>query len=116
DTVPETHVLAEYDKDVAWKTRKQWVFKPAARHGGKGVLLGKAMSRKRFETLDVSSTVMQRLVPPSVIDIDDVSYKFDIRLYMHGEHLIAMAGRAWRGQITNFREEGSGWTSIKVGT
>lgn len=115
DIVPETHVLAEYDKDVAWQTRKQWVFKPAARHGGKGVLLGKAMSRKRFEALDGSSTVMQRLVPPSVIDIDDVSYKFDIRLYMHGEHLIAMAGRAWRGQITNFREEGSGWTSIKVG-
>ena len=116
NVVPETHVFAEYDKDQAWKMRKQWVFKPAARHGGKGVLLGKAMSRKRFDALEASSTVMQKLVPPSLIQIDDVSYKFDIRLYMHGERLIAMAGRAWRGQITNFREEGSGWTSIVVGT
>ncbi len=113
--VPETHVLSEYDKDQAWQTRKQWVFKPAARHGGKGVLLGKGMSRKRFDALETSSTVMQKLVPPSLIQIGDVSYKFDIRLYMHGERLIAMAGRAWRGQITNFREEGSGWTPIVVG-
>ncbi|MDQ6979944.1 MAG: hypothetical protein Q9M46_00545 [Ghiorsea sp.] len=116
DVVPETHVLAEYDKDQAWKIRKQWVFKPAARHGGKGVLLGKAMSRKRFDALETSSTVMQKLVPPSLVQIGDVSYKFDIRLYMHGEDLIAMAGRAWRGQITNFREEGSGWTPIVVDT
>ena len=113
--VPETYVLSEYDKEQAWQTRKQWVFKPAARHGGKGVLLGKGMSRKRFDTLEASSTVMQKLVPPSLIQIGDVSYKFDIRLYMHGERLIAMAGRAWRGQITNFREEGSGWTPIVVG-
>ena len=114
NVVPETHVFAEYDKDQAWETRKQWVFKPAARHGGKGVLLGKAMSRKRFEALEAPSTVMQKLVPPSLISIDDTSYKFDIRLYMHGERLVAVAGRAWRGQITNFREEGSGWTPITV--
>ena len=74
------------------------------------------MSRKRFDALETSSTVMQKLVPPSLINIDDTSYKFDVRLYMHGERLIAMAGRAWRGQITNFREEGSGWTPIVVDT
>jgi len=114
NVVPETHVLSEYDIDEAWASRKSWVFKPAARHGGKGVLLGKSISRKRFDELEVDSTVMQKLVPPSQIEINDVSFKFDIRLYMHGNNLIAIAGRAWNGQITNFREEGSGWTAIAV--
>jgi len=112
--VPETHLLAEYDLEQAWLQRKQWVFKPAARHGGKGVLLGKGMSRKRFDALDKTTTVMQKLVPASKVELHGKSFKFDIRLYMYGKQLIAMAGRAWNGQITNFREEGSGWVPIKV--
>jgi len=114
NVVPETHLLAECESDLAWETRKSWVFKPAAKHGGKGVLLGKGMSRKRFEQFDKHTTVMQKLVPPSQITINDASFKFDVRLYMHGSSLIAMAGRAWNGQITNFREEGSGWTAIAI--
>ncbi|HID36174.1 MAG TPA: hypothetical protein EYP39_02165 [Ghiorsea sp.] len=112
--VPETHVLAELETEQAWVMRKQWVFKPAARHGGKGVLLGKAMSRKRFNTLDIQDTVVQQLVPASTIEINQKSFKFDIRLYMFGDQLVALAGRAWNGQITNFREEGSGWTPISI--
>jgi len=112
--VPEIHLLSDCDREQLWKERKTWVFKPAARHGGKGVVLGKAMSRKRFESLDNASTVVQRYIPPSQIEHEDVSYKFDVRLYMHGETLIAVAGRLWRGQLTNFREDGSGWVSLKI--
>jgi len=112
--VPKIHLMREWDKDELWASRKKWVFKPSARHGGKGVVLGKAMSRKRFASLDLDDTVVQQLVPASVVSHKDVDYKFDVRLYMHGEHLIAMAGRLWRGQVTNFREEGSGWTKICV--
>ncbi len=116
---PETHKLSEMDMDQAWAVRKQWVFKPAARHGGKGVLLGKAMSRKRFEALDVAETIVQRLVPASEVGVQGVDgennrMKFDIRLYMHGETLIALAGRVWLGQVTNFRQPGSGWVSISI--
>jgi len=112
--VPEIHALSDCDKAKLWQERKTWVFKPAARHGGKGVVLGKAMSRKRFESLDKASTVVQRYVPPSQIKHHDVPYKFDVRLYMHGETLIAVAGRLWRGQVTNFREDGSGWVSLNI--
>jgi len=111
---PETHQLAEMDADQAWAERKQWVFKPSARHGGKGVVLGKAMSRKRFAALDVSETIMQRLVPASTVEIEGREMKFDVRLYMHGDKLIALAGRVWRGQLTNFREPGSGWVSLSI--
>jgi len=116
---PETHRLCEIDRDQAWAERKQWVFKPAARHGGKGVLLGKAMSRKRFDGLDISETIVQRLVPASEVDVEGLDgeqnrMKLDIRLYMHGENLIALAGRAWRGQVTNFRQPGSGWVALSI--
>jgi len=112
--VPEIHLLSACDRTQLWQERKAWVFKPAARHGGKGVVLGKAMSRKRFESLDNETTVVQSYVPASQIEHDDVSYKFDVRLYMHGETLIAVAGRLWRGQVTNFREDGSGWVSLHI--
>jgi len=112
--VPEIHMLSDCDKEQLWKERKAWVFKPAARHGGKGVVLGKAMSRKRFESLDMESTVVQRYVPASQVVHEDICYKFDVRLYMHGETLIAIAGRLWRGQVTNFREDGSGWVSLNI--
>jgi len=112
--VPETHLMDEYDLEAAWRERKQWVFKPSARHGGKGVLLGKSMSRSRFEALEPHETVMQQFVPASRVEIDGNSFKFDVRLYTQGERLIALAGRAWNGQVTNFRTEGSGWVSLKI--
>ncbi|MDX8395127.1 MAG: hypothetical protein R8K22_01795 [Mariprofundaceae bacterium] len=112
--VPEIHLLSECDLDQAWAERKKWVFKPTARHGGKGVLLGKSMSRKRFNALDIDETVMQTFVPASVIQHADEDYKFDFRLFMQGEDIIAIAGRLWRGQVTNFRTEGSGWVPISI--
>jgi len=112
---PETHRMAEMNPEVIWAQRKLWVFKPAARHGGKGVVLGKAMSRKRFESLNPVDTIVQQLVPASEVEVEEgTRMKLDIRLYMHGENLIALAGRVWRGQLTNFREAGSGWVSLSI--
>ncbi len=112
--VPETHLMDEYDRERAWQERKRWVFKPSARHGGKGVLLGRSMSRKRFEALESSATVMQRFVPASVVHVNERPYKFDVRLFTQGERLIAVAGRVWQGQLTNFRTEGSGWIPLEI--
>ena len=112
--VPETHMLSEIGSDHAWADRKSWVFKPAARHGGKGVLLGKAMSRKRLMQMDAAETVVQRYVAPSVVNVGGSDYKFDVRLFTHGEMLIAVAGRIWQGMVTNFRTPGSGWTSLDI--
>jgi hypothetical protein len=112
--VPETRRLLDMDMETAWTERKAWVFKPAARHGGKGVLLGRAMSRKRFAELDATDTVVQRYVPASSIELDGVAFRLDIRLFTHGPELVALAGRVWQGQMTNFRSEGSGWVVIDV--
>jgi hypothetical protein len=111
---PETRRMSDFDPEQAWAERRGWVFKPAARHGGKGVMLGKAISRKRFAALDRAETIVQRLIPASEVELEGRRMKLDIRLYMHGESLIALAGRVWRGQVTNFRQAGSGWVSLTV--
>jgi len=72
------------------------------------------MSRKRFDSLEVNETIAQQLIPASVVEVEGKEMKLDIRLYMHGGSLIALAGRVWRGQLTNFREPGSGWVSLAV--
>jgi len=112
--VPETRRLGDMHADAVWDERKDWVFKPAARHGGKGVLLGKSMSRKRFAELDPADTVMQRFVAASEIEINDAAFRLDIRLFTHGPELVALAGRVWQGQMTNFRTAGSGWVPLEV--
>ncbi len=114
EIVPETRLLSEVDAGQAWKERKAWVFKPAARHGGKGVLPGRAMSRKRFDQMRPEQTVMQRYVAPGTVWIHGTEYRFDVRLFTHGERLIAVAGRIWRGMVTNFRAPGSGWTALRI--
>ncbi len=114
EIVPETRLLADIDAAQAWQERKAWIFKPVARHGGKGVLPGRAMSRRRFEQMPPAQTVMQRYVPPGTVRVNDVEYRFDVRLFTHGARLIAVAGRIWQGMVTNFRAPGSGWTGLNI--
>ena len=111
--VPETHLRRELDADQVWGQRKHWVFKPAARHGGKGVIVGKNISRKRFNAMG-EDTVIQRFIPPSLAELGGIPMKFDVRLYTYGAELIALSGRVWQGQVTNFQAEGSGWVSIAI--
>jgi len=112
--VPECRILGEVEPDRIWAERKRWVFKPAARHGGKGVVLGKAMSRRRFAALNPEDTIIQRYVPPSEVTLAGERFKLDVRLYAQGDRLIAVAARVWRGQVTNFRTPGSGWAPLDV--
>lgn len=113
-TVPEIHLLSDMDRESVWKERRHWVFKPVARHGGKGVLLGRSMSRKRFEAMDPDQTVVQHYIQPTEVLREKGRFKMDLRLYTHGEHLIALAGRVYQGMLTNFRSPGSGFVPVEI--
>ncbi len=114
EIVPEIHLLSEMDRELAWKDRKKWVFKPVARHGGKGVLLGKSMGRKRFEAMEPGKTVMQRYVQPSEVLREGEQFKLDLRLYTHADRLVAVGGRVYQGLLTNFRTAGSGFVPVEI--
>lgn len=113
--VPHSRLLAELDLDQAWSQRKKLVFKPVARYGSKGVLLGKGMSRKRFAELDPLLTLVQELVPPSKIsDNEGNSFKVDLRLYAWRDRSLGIAARLYQGQVTNLRTVGGGFAAVTL--
>ncbi|MDQ6989692.1 MAG: hypothetical protein Q9M19_07400 [Mariprofundaceae bacterium] len=114
--VPTTRNLAKMERDEVWRDRKKYVFKPAASHGGKGVLMGKSVRQKRFQEMmeHPENMVVQDLVPAPTLLRDDEVFKYDIRLYMTGEKCIAVAARLFQGSVTNFRHPVSGFYPVNI--
>ncbi|MBF0190525.1 MAG: hypothetical protein HQL99_05170 [Magnetococcales bacterium] len=114
--VPETRFLHQRDRDQVWKERARWVFKPCQGFGGRGVLMGDKISRARFDSLEPAATLVQRHVPPSltVVDSQGTPLKTDIRLFVYRNRILGVAARAYRGQVTNFREPGNGFQPIRL--
>ena len=113
--VPESFLLSDRDPDSVWQARKELVLKPVDRFGGKGVLLGRSMSRKRFEQFDPQLTLVQQLVPPSQVEESDGnSFKVDIRLFAWRDRGLGVAARLYQGQVTNLQTEGGGFAAVRL--
>ncbi len=113
--IPASRLLGDLDPDQIWTERKRQVFKPVARFGSKGVLLGKSMSRKRFAELDPALTLVQELVPPSQIeDAEGNAFKVDLRLYAWQGRALGIAARLYQGQVTNLRTPGGGFAAVSL--
>jgi hypothetical protein len=113
--IPASRLFADFEVEELWELRKDKVFKPVARYGSKGVLLGKSVSRKRFAELEPEETLVQDLVPPSQItDADANSYKMDLRLYAWRNRALGIAARLYQGQVTNLHTEGGGFAAVEL--
>ncbi|WP_130472940.1 hypothetical protein [Candidatus Magnetaquicoccus inordinatus] len=111
-TIPACQLLANLDQEQLWQQRKQWVFKPVTAFGSRGVLLGDSISRQRFHSLDPQTTLVQRFIPPSQEEATHM--KVDWRLFVYQNRLLGVAPRLYRGQVTNFRQPGSGYAPIRL--
>ncbi|MBF8274818.1 MAG: hypothetical protein HW380_3923 [Magnetococcales bacterium] len=82
---PLTRTMASLDLSTLWQDRRHWVFKPTTSHGGKGVLLGRKISKARFDTLIPEQTLAQHLAPPAIIRCPDREQpvKTDFRLFVY---------------------------------
>jgi len=115
DVVPPCRLLQDWDPEEAWQERSDLVFKPVSMFGGKGVLMGKSMSRKRFHDLDPTETLVQKFVPPSMNDGgSDGELKTDYRLFVYRSRLIGASARLYRGQLTNLRTPGGGFARVRI--
>lgn len=113
--VPESAPLAEWGLERAWAVRRELVFKPMTSFGGRGVLLGEKISRKRFDTLEPHLTLVQRRVPPTLTPCPPQGMlKTDFRLFAYRDRVLGVAARLYQGQVTNFREAGSGYAPVRV--
>lgn len=113
--VPESHLLCDMERDSLWKDRKRWVFKPVSRFGSRGVLLGRKISRRRFDELSAEETLVQRLAEPSVTGANtDMPMKTDFRLYAYRHNILGVAARLYQGQVTNMRTAGGGFAPVRL--
>lgn len=108
-------LLADCDRDQVWQDRKTLVFKPVNHYGGKGVLLGKSISHKRFEALPPGETLVQTAAPPNVTDAGELGpMKTDYRLFMYRDRMVGLTARLYQGQLTNLRTEGGGFAPVEI--
>ncbi|MBF0154150.1 MAG: hypothetical protein HQL64_10465 [Magnetococcales bacterium] len=116
EVVPMTRLLAMMDPESIWRERKGWVLKPVTASGSRGVLTGEKMSRKRFLEQDPRTTLVQRLVPPSLTPVADGEkpMKTDFRLFVYRDRILGVAARLYRGQVTNFQLPGHGYGPVRI--
>jgi hypothetical protein len=117
--VPETRGLAELGAETAWRSRAEWVFKPAAAFGSRAVYRGDKISRKKFdEILREPGYVAQRRVDPGRVTVETGggrrAMKFDVRAYAYRDRVLLLGARVYEGQVTNLRSPGGGFTAICV--
>ncbi len=115
ETLPACALLSDLDLQQVWSARKQRVFKPVDSFGSRGVLLGRKISRSRFDLLPAATTLVQELVPPSLTEVPDTEpMKTDLRLYVYRDQALGVTARLYHGQVTNLRTPGGGFARVKV--
>jgi len=117
--VPETRALAELGPERAWSDRKQWVFKPARAFGSRAVYHGAKLTRRKLDELICAGDfLVQRAVDPGEIEVDTLDgpqrMKFDVRAYAYRDEILLLGARTYRGQVTNMRTPGGGFSAICV--
>ena len=114
-TVPKSRLLQDLDPEQVWEERRDLVFKPVAKFGSRGVLLGGKTTRKRFGQLPPDETLVQELVPPSMTEVPGrEEMKTDFRVFAYRNRLLGVTARLYRGQVTNLRTEGGGFAKVAL--
>jgi hypothetical protein len=118
-TVPETHRLDELGLERAWRERRDWVFKPCASFGSRAVYRGDKISRRKLEQIAREPGFLaQRRVEPGRIAVETLEgpqrMRFDVRAYAYRDEILLLGARIYRGQVTNLRSPGGGFSAICI--
>ena len=110
----KTFVLNSHNKENFWENRKKYFFKISEGYGGKIAYKGASLTRKKFEELLQYNSVAQEYIPASKIKASkNQEWKLDLRAYIYRDKIQQLACRAYQGQLTNFKNSGSGFALVK---
>jgi hypothetical protein len=117
--VPETLPLAELGLVEAWRTRRDWVFKPPDAFGSRAVYRGDKISRRKLDEIAACGGFLaQRRVEPGELMVETSEgprlMKFDVRAYAYRGEVLLLGARVYQGQVTNLRSPGGGFSAICV--
>lgn len=111
----KSQILTEENANWAWENKKTLFFKISQGHGGQSAYRGKNLTRGKFQQLRSNLALFQEYIPPSVFqDSLGQEWKFDLRAYAYQGHIQQVAARCYKGQVTNFQEEGGGFAAVKI--
>jgi hypothetical protein len=115
ETIPETLLLRDLTAGEAWRTRKQWVFKPDTGYASRGVYVGEKLTKHKLAELDPENTLVQRRIPPSMTPGESQqAFKTDYRLFVYRDRILGVAARIYQGQVTNLRTEDGGFARVRL--
>jgi len=115
--IPPTEIVEPEAADDLWARRKTLFFKPVDGYAGKAAYRGDRLTRTAFEHIRANPYVAQAIAPTSfrrvcAADGEELDLRVDIRNFaLHGETWLR-AARLYRGQTTNFRTEGGGFSPV----
>ena len=114
-TIPETRLLAALTPEDAWRTRKQWVFKPDTGYASRGVYVGDKLTKHKLAELVPDDTLIQRRILPSLtLGENQQAFKTDYRLFVYRDRILGVAARIYQGQVTNLRTENGGFAKVRL--
>jgi hypothetical protein len=116
--IAHTVTVSPDDTERLWADRKHLFFKPAKGYGSKAAYRGDKLTRRVFSEILQADYVAQRLVQPSVrqleIEKKIVEFKLDLRHYVYKGQTQLISARLYQGQTTNFRTPGGGFAQVIV--
>ena len=108
-------ILNSQNRDEIWKNRKKYFFKNSKGYSGKMAYRGSGLTHRKFNELyDLESKILvQEFIPAGKIkDSKGTEWKVDFRAYVYEDNIQQLTARSYQGQLTNFREKGSGFATI----
>jgi hypothetical protein len=116
-TIPVTEIVERAAADELWGRRKTLFFKPVDGYAGKAAYRGDKLTRTAFEHVLAHRYVAQAVAPTSFRRVSTSDggcsdLRVDVRNYcLRGETWLR-AARLYRGQTTNFRTAGGGFSPV----
>ncbi len=116
DSLLKIEDLATADKETIWQNRKHLFFKPKSSFGSKQVYKGASVSKKIFDEAFQQEFIAQEFCAPNEVNYnfnnEDISFKYDLRCYAYEDQLQLVIARLYKGQTTNLKTLGGGFTVI----
>lgn len=113
--IPFSEVLSSSNKEETWNQRKKYFFKIAQGYSGKLAYRGAGLTHKKFNELYNLKSLVQEFIPPSSFkDNQGKEWKIDFRVYVYRDKIQQFVARCYQGQLTNFKQEGSGFATVKL--
>lgn len=115
-SIPRTKRVSAENAEELWTARKGYFFKPAAGFGSRATYRGDKLTKRVWSEILEGNYIAQAFVPPTLravtVENEQLTLKYDVRLYTYAGETLLVAARVYQGQTTNFRTSGGGFAVV----